>query len=313
MSKESGDIASDGDGGNVSHGDYDTLQSHLVDHDSQGPNDLSGDGQERKGGWPKGKKRKRARDMNAPKQPLTGYVRFLNDRREKLRADHPNLTFSEITKLLGAEWTKLAPNEKQHYLDQAEKDKARYTKELNSYHATEAFKLFVKKQHEKKFKVDERDGAHNGTANEETGDHARDDDDLPTFDIPIFTEEFLDHNKARESELRSLRKQNTEYEEQNAILSKHVDSMKQAVEKLEVEVHQQRCNNGALQQHLSLLRTTLTNSFATVPLPSTKELPTLETIDTYMSKLHSLILSSSGNESLTTTVRDIVSRLNFDG
>ena len=61
----------------------------------------------------KGKKRKRARDMNAPKQPLTGYVRFLNDRREKIRADNPALSFSEITKLLGAEWSKLAPEDKQ--------------------------------------------------------------------------------------------------------------------------------------------------------------------------------------------------------
>jgi len=40
-------------------------------------------------------------------------VRFLNDRREKIRADNPTLTFSEITKLLGAEWTKLPANEKQ--------------------------------------------------------------------------------------------------------------------------------------------------------------------------------------------------------
>src|SRR6218665_454 len=70
-------------------------------------------GQKRKGGWPKGKKRKRARDINAPKQPLTGYVRFLNDRREKIRAENPGLTFSEITKLMGAEWTKLPASEKQ--------------------------------------------------------------------------------------------------------------------------------------------------------------------------------------------------------
>ena len=70
--------------------------------------------QKRKGGWPKGKKRKKvARDVNAPRQPLTGYVRFLNERREAVRAQHPGLSFSEITKLLGAEWTKLPQLEKQ--------------------------------------------------------------------------------------------------------------------------------------------------------------------------------------------------------
>ncbi len=95
----------------------------------------------------------------------------------------------------------------------------------------------------------------------------RDEDEVPAFDIPIFTEEFLDHNKAREAELRQLRKQNTEYEEQNAILSKHIENMKQAIEKLEVEAVQQRSNNIALQQHLDGLRTTLTANFSSVALP----------------------------------------------
>ena len=47
-----------------------------------------------------------------------------------------------------------------------------------------------------------------------------------SFDIPIFTEEFLDHNKARELELKQLRKQTGEFEEQNAVLGKHIESMK---------------------------------------------------------------------------------------
>ena len=64
-----------------------------------------------------------------------------------------------------------------------------------------------------------------------------------------------------------MRKQNTDYEEQNAILSKHIDNMKQAIEKLEVEAVQQRTNNLALQQHLDALRTTLTTNFSNVVLP----------------------------------------------
>ena len=72
---------------------------------------------------------------------------------------------------------------------------------------------------------------------------------------------------AREAELRKLRKQNTEYEEQNAILSKHIENMKQAIKELEVEAVQQRSNNMALQHHLEALRQTLTNNFITIPLP----------------------------------------------
>lgn len=276
------------------------------------PND-AGEGERKKGGWPKGKKRKKVtKDVNAPKQPLTGYVRFLNDRREKVRAENPGLTFTEITKLLGAEWSTLQLHEKQHYLEEAERDKERYVKELEAYHQTEAYKMFTKKQAEKKAKED--DAENRAPLNGALDASNAPTDDTPSFDIPIFTEEFLDHNKTRETELRQLRKQNTEYEEQNAILSKHIDNMKAAVDKLKVESVQQQHNNSALQQHLDLLRTTLTANFAHVPLPNTHEVPALDTIDNYMAKLHSIILDSpQENEALIATVREIVGRLNFEG
>lgn len=68
--------------------------------------------QPKKRGWPKGKKRKKVLP-NGPKAPVTGYVRFLNERREHMRARYPDLPFPEITKRLGAEWTRLAPMDKQ--------------------------------------------------------------------------------------------------------------------------------------------------------------------------------------------------------
>lgn len=108
--------------------------------------------QRRKGGYPKGRKRKRVHDANAPKQPLTGYVRFLSDRREQIREENPSATFTEITKRLGAEWSKLPPMEKQRYLDEAERDKERYLKELEAYHQTEAYKVFLRKQQDAKCK-----------------------------------------------------------------------------------------------------------------------------------------------------------------
>lgn len=268
--------------------------------EGEGPTPL--EGVKKKGGWPKGKKRKRARDTNAPKPPLTGYVRFLNERRETLRKENPSTAFTDLLRLLGAEWSKLPQHDKQRYLDEAEKDKERYMKEMESYQKTEAYKLFREK------KMKESSGFNNL-------ENLHGDDETPgTFDIPVFTEEFLDHNKARESELRQLRKQTTELEEQNAILSKHIDNMKQAIERLEVESVQQRTSNMALQGHLDGLRTTLASHFSSIPLPGTGELPTVDTIDAYMAKLHSLILESpQDHESLISTVRDILGRLNVEG
>ena len=81
-----------------------------------------------------------------------------------------------------------------------------------------------------------------------------------SFDIPIFTEEFLNHNRARELELRQLRKQTSEFEEQNAVLGKHIDSMKSAISKLEVETVQQRQSNAAFQQQLDMIRLVAVNT-----------------------------------------------------
>jgi len=47
------------------------------------------------------------------------------------------------------------------------------------------------------------------------------DNDFTGFDIPIFTEEFLDHNKACETELRQLRKATSDYEAQKQFSSLH--------------------------------------------------------------------------------------------
>ncbi|ELU04681.1 hypothetical protein CAPTEDRAFT_155070 [Capitella teleta] len=263
----------------------------------------------RKGGYPKGRKRKRVHDANAPKQPLTGYVRFLSDRREQIREENPSATFTEITKRLGAEWSKLPPMEKQRYLDEAERDKERYLKELEAYHQTEAYKVFLRKQQDAKCKESDEGDSHQTLVNGSLND-----DEHSAFDIPIFTEDFLDHNKNRENELRQLRKQNTEFEEQNAILSKHIDNMKSAIDKLEVEMVQQRTSNVALQQHLDMLRATLSAHFASVPLPGSGEVPTLDTVDNYMAKLHSVILESPHeNEAVIASVRDIVGRINFEG
>ncbi|KXJ27133.1 high mobility group protein 20A [Exaiptasia diaphana] len=109
----------------------------------------------------KGRKRKKAyKDTNAPKAPLTGYVRFLNEHREKARNENPDLPFHEVTKILGNMWTQLPAPQKQLYLEEAEKDKERYMKELEEYQQTDAYKAFMSKQ---KALRREADGV-NGTA-----------------------------------------------------------------------------------------------------------------------------------------------------
>lgn len=44
---------------------------------------------------------------------LLGYIRFLNDRRDTVRNENPNMSFAELTKLLANEWMNLPSDEKQ--------------------------------------------------------------------------------------------------------------------------------------------------------------------------------------------------------
>lgn len=74
------------------------------------------------------------KDSNAPKAPLTGYVRFMNDRREQLRAERPDVPFPEITRMLGNEWSKLPPEEKQ--VSEEQSDTLRHYEVRSAAHVT---------------------------------------------------------------------------------------------------------------------------------------------------------------------------------
>ncbi|XP_069782058.1 SWI/SNF-related matrix-associated actin-dependent regulator of chromatin subfamily E member 1-like isoform X2 [Narcine bancroftii] len=115
--------------------------------DSSGIKELESDEpKKRKGGWPKGKKRKPPKDFTPPRAPTTGYVLFLNEQRAKLKIERPELPFTEITKLLGTQWSQLSQEGKQKYIDEAEKDKRRYIEELKAYQNSEAYQAFLKRR-----------------------------------------------------------------------------------------------------------------------------------------------------------------------
>ena len=58
--------------------------------------DISPDKVESKNrGWPKGKRRY-PKGIGAPKQPLSGYVHFLNERRDRVRIENPDITFRDV-------------------------------------------------------------------------------------------------------------------------------------------------------------------------------------------------------------------------
>lgn len=79
-------------------------------------------------------------------------------------------------------------------------------------------------------------------------------------------------SSAKDTELRSLRKSNAEYEEQNTILQKHIDNLQNAITRLDNETKTQCQSNLRLQVKLHSTREMLVKLFKDTPLPGTCDL-----------------------------------------
>jgi len=55
------------------------------------------------------------KEEKKPKKPLSGYMKFAQQRRPTLKEEKPDLTFGEVGKTLGAEWKALSEAEKAKY------------------------------------------------------------------------------------------------------------------------------------------------------------------------------------------------------
>ncbi|KAG8221849.1 hypothetical protein J437_LFUL003225 [Ladona fulva] len=84
-------------------------------------------------GEKRGKKRKQMKDPNAPKRPLSAFFWFCNDERPKVKASNPEYGVGDIAKELGRKWADADQDLKSKYEAMAEKDKARYDKEMTAY------------------------------------------------------------------------------------------------------------------------------------------------------------------------------------
>lgn len=130
------------------------------------------------------------------------------------------------------------------------------------------------------------------------------------YDIPIFTEEFLDNNKAVDSELRMLRKSNTDYEQQNSVLEKHVENMTNGVKKLQDEKTALRSSNDVLQVYIDRLREKLSGALSTLAIPSEPG-ATIENIHKYMNDLQQMANSNSHGPASLNKAKDIIRKLNL--
>ena len=78
---------------------------------------------------------RKPKDPNAPKRPTSAYFFFMQENRERVKAENPNISFGQIGKKMGEMWANLSATEKKPYDAKAKEDKERYEKEKAAYEA----------------------------------------------------------------------------------------------------------------------------------------------------------------------------------
>lgn len=82
---------------------------------------------------PKGQKKKRFKDPNAPKRPPSAFFLFCADFRSKVKGETPGLSIGDTAKKLGEMWNRSAAEEKKPYEKNAAKLKEKYDKDIIAY------------------------------------------------------------------------------------------------------------------------------------------------------------------------------------
>jgi len=82
------------------------------------------------------RKTKKKKDPNAPKRPMTAFLRYSQEHREEIKKKNPDWKVTEISTKLGEQWKKLSKDKKSSYEKEYEKDKEKYDKEVKKYKGT---------------------------------------------------------------------------------------------------------------------------------------------------------------------------------
>eukprot|EP01133_Synstelium_polycarpum_P020261 gene20261-24299_t len=72
-------------------------------------------------------------NARAPKSNITAFFHFLNEHREIVKREQPDISLTDMSRLLGSKWMALSEEDKKHYLQLAIDDKQRYETDLAEY------------------------------------------------------------------------------------------------------------------------------------------------------------------------------------
>lgn len=131
-------------------------------------------------------------------------------------------------------------------------------------------------------------------------------------DIPIFTDKFLEHNRQVETELKRVRKMNTDYEQQNAVLEKHVENVQAGISKTNAQIKDLKEENEKLESYLNTLRQKLAMQLRNLSIPSQPNGASIENIDKYMADLHEMAKDNSHGPASLNKAKDLLRKVDLN-
>ena len=119
-----------------------------------------------KGHWNQPKRRAK-KDPDAPKRPMSAFLKFSKTRRKKVREENPNVSNTDVSRLLGEIWRNATDEEKAPYVETEiiernkykevmkkwKEEKAQFDAEIRTSHET-ASQIFRQTQQEQKTKTE---------------------------------------------------------------------------------------------------------------------------------------------------------------
>ena len=78
-------------------------------------------------------RKKKKKDPNAPKRPLSAFFLFCADERPNVKVQFPQYSVGEAAKELGERWNKVSAEVKSQYEAKAAQEKQRYEREIEDY------------------------------------------------------------------------------------------------------------------------------------------------------------------------------------
>lgn len=115
-----------------------------------------------------------------------------------------------------------------------------------------------------------------------------------------------------ETELKKIRKLNTDYEQQNAVLEKHVENMQTGITKTNTEITELRKENQKLSTYYDTLRQRLANQFRNLSIPSEPNGANIDNIDKYINDLYEMAKNNSHGPASLNKAKDLLRKVDLN-